>query len=165
MKVKQFLAALILLTGVHFAAQAQFSLGAGLGYGTDVEELAIRARGVYAISGPWRAASDFDFYLDGEDDLTYWELNLNGHYIFYNTEKMKAYALAGLSFFHVGVDYDTTIPGFDDVSDNDTGLNLGAGLEIPLGPVDFFGEAKFTLGGAEQLFLAAGLQFPFGGKK
>ena len=164
MKIKHFLITLLLLAGIQFSSNAQLSLGAGLGYGTDIEELAIRARGVYAISGPWRAAADFDFYLDGEKNISFWEFNVNGHYLFLNNEKLRAYALPGLKFYHVKIDYDSNLPGFTNVSNTDTGVNLGAGLEVPLGPVDFFGEAKFSLAGSEQLFIAAGIQIPLGGR-
>jgi opacity protein-like surface antigen len=158
MKIKHLFLTLLFLTGVQFAANAQLKLGAGLGYGTDIEELGIQFRGVYTVSDPWRASADFVLYFDGVDDLSIWELNLNGHYVFINDEKKTVYALAGLNI--IKVNFDAT-SGLDDTSD--TGLNLGAGIEIPLGSVELFGEARFALGGAEQLFFSAGVQIPLGG--
>lgn len=160
MKIKHLLATLLLLAGIQFAANAQLRLGAGLGYGLDIEELGLQFRGVYTISDPWRGAADFVFYFDGEDNLSIWELNLNGHYTFVNDEKKTIYALAGLNFLKVN--YDAT-SGFADNSD--TGLNVGAGLELPISSnIEFFSEARFSIGGSEQFFISAGVQYFMGNK-
>ena len=158
MKIKHLLVTLLFLTGIQFAANAQLRLGAGLGYGTDVEELGLQFRGVYTITDPWRAAADFVTYFDGVEDLSVWELNLNAHYAFLNDEKKTVYALAGLNFFKIN--YDATSGNSDN---SDTGLNLGAGLELPITPqIEFYSEARFALGGSEQLFISAGIQYFLG---
>ena len=158
MKIKHLLATLLLLTGIQFAANAQLRLGAGLGYGFDVEELGLQVRGVYTITDPWRGAVDFVTYFDGVEDLSIWELNLNGHYAFINDEKKTVYALAGLNFFKYNWDASSV-----NADNSDTGLNLGAGLELPITPqIEFLSEARFALGGSEQLFISAGVQYFIG---
>lgn len=158
MKIKHFFLTLIVLAGVQFAANAQLRLGAGLGYGFDIEELGLQFRGVYTISDPWRGAADFVFYFDGVEDLSIWELNLNGHYTFINDEKKTVYALAGLNFLKFNYDASSTF-----ADNSDTGLNLGAGLEIPISEsIEFFSEARFSLGGSEQFFISAGVQYFMG---
>lgn len=164
MKIKHLLATLLLLAGILFSANAQLSAGGGISYGTEVEAIGIQPRVVYTISGPWRAGADFNFFFDGDEGVSYWDLNLNGHYVFHEQDNLSAYALAGLNFFHVGVDYDTTIPGFDDASDTDTGLNIGAGLQLPIGKLSGLLEARYVLSDTDQLVLSACILFPIGGK-
>ncbi|HRI58499.1 MAG TPA: outer membrane beta-barrel protein, partial [Saprospiraceae bacterium] len=149
MKINHILLTLILMAGIQLAANAQLRLGAGLGYGTDIEELGLQLRGVYTISDPWRGAADFVFYFDGVEDLSIWELNLNAHYAFITDEKKTVYALAGLNFLKFNYDASSTF-----ADNSDTGLNLGAGLELPIsGPFEFFSEARITLGGSDQFFI------------
>ena len=164
MKARHFFAAVFFLTGTCFHADAQLQAGGGISYGTEAEAVGIQPRIVYTISEPWRAGADFNYFLDGDEGISYWDLNLNGHYVFYTSEKLSAYALAGLNFFHVSVDNNPSIPGFEDVSDTDTGLNLGAGLQLPLGRLSGLLEARYVLGDADQLVISACVMFPLGSK-
>lgn len=158
MKIKHIFVTLLLLAGFQFAANAQFLLGGGVGYGTEVEAISIQPRAVYTITGPWRAGADFNLYLDGDEGVSYWDLNLNGHYVFHDTEGFKAYALAGINFLHVKVDF-----GLVEGSDTETGLNIGAGAQLPIGPLNGLLEARYVIGDADQLVISATVLFPLGG--
>lgn len=158
MKIKHILVTLLFLAGIQFTANAQLKLGAGIAYGTEGSDLGLQFRGVYTITDPWRAAADYIYYFDGVEDLSIWELNFNGHYVFINDEKKTLYALAGLNI--IKANYDSA-SGLADNSD--TGLNLGGGIEIPLSRVEIYAEARFTLGGSDQLLLCGGVQIPIGG--
>lgn len=147
----------------YSTADAQFKLGAGLMYGSEVEQLGIRVDGVYTINEQFRGVVDFGYYFpedEGGVSLNYWELNLNGNYMFLSDAEqgLNAYALAGLNFFNASVD----IEGFGSSSNSETGLNLGAGLEYNLDFAELFAEAKFVIGNADQLNVGAGLRFPLG---
>jgi opacity protein-like surface antigen len=147
-------------------ATAQISVGGGLAYGTEIEELGIQAGGVYTINEDFRAGVDFIYYLTGDDsgfgaDLTWFEINANGHYLFVTEEDLIVYALGGLNFATFSYD----IPAFQgfgggDVSETEIGLNVGAGLEYGLGFADLYAELKYALSSADQLVLSAGLRFP-----
>ncbi|MCE7925980.1 MAG: hypothetical protein DYG98_23265 [Haliscomenobacteraceae bacterium CHB4] len=163
MKISQFSASMFLFAGLPFLAQAQLSVGGGISYGSEVEAVGIQPRVIYTISGPWRAAADFNFYLDGKEKVTYWDLNLNGHYAFHEGDAVTAYALAGLNFFHAEVDTGSSLPGFEDVSDTETGLNIGAGVQLPLGRLSGLLEARYVLGDYDQLVLSACVLFPING--
>ena len=155
MKLVNNLCVLVALLFVTNTVQAQLKVGGGLGFGFDVENLALQARGVYGINEQFRGEADFSYYLEGTDGLSYWEFNLNGNYMIINSGGFNIYALAGLNFFHFSTE---TIIG--NVSDTDTGLNIGGGAEMGLTDnVNLFGEAKFVLGGADQLFVAVGALF------
>ncbi|MDR9418458.1 outer membrane protein [Gracilimonas sp.] len=159
-------------------SQAQFvKAGVGLMYGTEIEQPGIRVDGVYQINEEIRAVADFGFYLPDETESsgggvtstttsTYWELNLNGNYIFSSdTESgMTAYALAGLNYLNFNVDSEASGGGFTgstSFSDSEVGLNVGAGIEYALDFGDLFGEAKYVIGDFDQLNIGAGLRFNF----
>lgn len=146
-------------------ASAQISVGGGLAFGTEVEELGIQAGGVYTINEEFRAAADFIYYLTGDDndfggDFTWWEFNANGHYLFVTEEDMIVYALGGLNFASFSYDFNFEGFGGGSVSETEIGLNIGAGLEYGLGFADLYGELKYALSSADQLVLSAGLRFP-----
>jgi opacity protein-like surface antigen len=146
-------------------ATAQISVGGGLAFGTEVEELGIQAGGVYTINEEFRAGADFIYYLTGDDsgfgdNFTWWEFNANGHYLFVTEEDLIVYALGGLNFASFSYDFPE-FQGFGgNVSETEIGLNVGAGLEYGLGFADLYAELKYALSSADQLVLSAGLRFP-----
>lgn len=154
MKLVNNLCALLVLLFVATTAQAQLSVGGGLGYGFDIEALGIQGRAVYGITDQIRGQADFTYFLEGTDGVTSWEFNVNGNYMLTSSGGFDIYALAGLNFAHVTVD----LGPFGNASNTDTGLNIGAGAQMGLSDnLNFFGEAKFSLGGSDQLFLGAGV--------
>jgi len=132
---------------------AQLSAGAGLAYGSEIDEIGVQVRGVYQITEMWRAGADIILWLDGVDDASIWELNLNAHYAFLNSGSTILYALAGLNVATVKA---------GDASNSKTGINLGAGAQIPLiDNIGAFAELRYVLGDADQLVIAGGIIFAF----
>lgn len=166
-----FAIALFLFASAGNDAQAQFIVGGGLAFGTDIESAGVQAGGVYALNDDrgLRLAADFIFFFPGEDapgfDVNVFEINLNGHYIFYSEDAVMAYALGGLSIATVSVDVDLGIPGVpsSSVSDTELGINAGAGIEYDLGFGYLYGEAKLVLGGFDQFVISGGIRVPVGG--
>jgi len=173
--MKKLLTTLFIVTfalGLHSTVLGQvqegdFKIGAGLSFGSGVgfggldNDLGIRVDAYHAFTDEIRGGGDFTFYLpksEGGVDITVWELNLNGNYVFYNEAELIGYALAGINITGLNLSGDN---GFDS-SDTEIGLNLGAGLEYGLDFADLFAEAKLgNLGGnADQFVLSAGLRFP-----
>lgn len=153
-------------------ANAQFTnVGVGLMYGSEIEQLGLRVDGVYQINEEFRAVADFGFYLPDETDfgggntttVTWWELNLNGNYIFHSDVEsgLKAYALAGLNYLNFKVESEGQF-GSSSASDNEVGLNVGAGGEYAVGFGNLFAELKYVIGDADQLNIGAGVRFPLG---
>lgn len=151
----------------YSTAEAQFTdVGVGLMYGTEIEQPGLRVDGVYQINEDFRAVADLGFYLPDETEFfggsvttTWWELNLNGNYVFHTDAEsgLKAYALAGLNYLNFKVE-----SGGQSESDNEVGLNIGAGGEYTMGFGNLFAELKFVLGDADQLNIGAGVRFPLG---
>lgn len=110
-----FVTFFILLSAAE--AQAQFSAGAGVLYGFELERVGIRADGVYSINETFRAAADFGYYfpetveesfLNYTATWKYWEFNANVHYLFVNNEEWNVYGIAGINYlkFNHSESYD-----------------------------------------------------------
>ncbi len=139
------------------SATAQFSVGAGLAYGAELEDLGIQVKGLYQIDDTWRGAVDLIFYFDGVEDVNVTEINLNGQYLFGDIESVAPYALAGLNIFRVGTSLDGT-----SFSASEVGLNVGGGVNFPISEtLTGAAELKYVIGDADQLVIGAGVIFSF----
>ncbi len=154
---------------VTHTANAQFLLGGGLVYGTDIEAIGIQANGVYPLDEEKgiNLAGDLTLYFPDEVpgvDVSLFAINANGHYIFTTTETMMAYALAGLNIaiVKIGVDFGEFI-GSSSVSDTELGINAGAGAQFDVGFGYAYAEAKLVLGGFDQIVIGGGIRVPIGG--
>ncbi len=145
---------LVLAFGIHSTATAQISVGGGLGYGTNIEALGLKVDGVYTINEDFRAGADIIYYFE-DSDVTFWELNLNGNYIFTQDESMIIYGLAGINYARQSVSTE-----WGSWSNSEVGLNIGAGLEYDLGFATIAPEIKYALSSLDQLVISAGLRFP-----
>lgn len=155
-------------------SQAQFvKAGVGLMYGSEIEKIGLRVDGVYQINDEFRAVADLGIFMPDKTDLgggdevtiTWWEFNANANYIFLSDEEsgLTAYALGGLNFTTLRWSYSGDNSGmFNDNSETEFGLNIGAGAEYNLDFADLFGELKFVIGDADQLNIGIGLRFPLG---
>lgn len=136
------------------SAQGQAMLGGGIAYGADVEEMGLQARALYGVSDRINVSADVIYYLDGIENFSYYEFNVNAQYEFYESGDFSAYGLAGFNYFGF------TVLGLEG---SDSGLNLGAGAYYEIGnSISAFGELKHAIGGSEQFLLAAGLLFRLG---
>ncbi|MFK7846047.1 MAG: hypothetical protein AB8G77_12170 [Rhodothermales bacterium] len=154
---------------VSHTANAQFLLGGGLVYGTDIEAIGIQANGVYTLNEEQgiNLAGDLTLYFPDEVpgvDVSLFAINANGHYIFTTTETLVAYALAGLNIavVKIGVDFGEVF-GSSSVSDTELGINAGAGAQFDVGFGFAYAEAKLVLGGFDQFVLGGGIRIPIGG--
>ncbi|MTB53102.1 outer membrane beta-barrel protein [Lewinella sp. W8] len=147
---------LLLFAGFSSTAAAQLSVGGGIAYGFEAEEIGINVRGVYAFNETIAAQAGFIYYLV-EDGLTLNEINLNGNYVFVDSGAgTKVYALAGLNFTTVGVD----LGQFGSASTTETGLNVGAGAKFGLGgSASLFGEVRYVISDFDGLVAGVGVLF------
>jgi opacity protein-like surface antigen len=158
---------LILIAFFSFTTvNAQISLGGGLGYATEIDNLNFHLDGNYAFNEKWEGAATFTYYLTGEEaagfDLSWYGFDFNAHYNFSEYTNGKIYGLAGLNIMMVSVSYDdpTGMIGDISTSDTDIGLNIGVGTKYALNEkLSLFGEAKYTIAGAGFFNLGAGLLF------
>ncbi len=95
-------------------SNAQISAGAGIIYGFEIERIGIRADGVYTINDDWRAAADFGYYFPESEfgfKISWWELNVNAHYIFLDNDEFRVYGLAGLNYLNFNFSEDDNSQG------------------------------------------------------
>lgn len=143
------------------------SLGGGITYGLDLEEIGIQAVGTYSLNENIRVGADFIYWLTSDESFfgssfssTLFEINGNVHYLFYNENDIVIYALGSLGVHYASVSID--VPGFGSESDSDAelGLGFGAGAEYNLGPVSLYFEPRLFISGFDQFALSAGVRVP-----
>ncbi|MDX1940824.1 MAG: outer membrane beta-barrel protein [Saprospiraceae bacterium] len=165
MRQIKIFASIVFFLAFISGASAQLRLGAGMGFGFDVEEFSAFVRGAYDFTDQWRANATFNYYFIGEDDgtsidLNLFDINLDGHFTFAQPATIDVYAIGGLNIGISSVD----APIVGKSSDTEIGLNLGAGANFGVADnADIVTEFKYTIGGFDQLFFAAGVLFKFGG--
>jgi opacity protein-like surface antigen len=165
-----FLFAFVLSVSLSTTASAQISLGGGIVYGFDIEELGIQASGTYNLSPEMRLGGDIIYWLIGDDSFmgeswstTYMEVNANFNYIFYDENDLILYGIGTLGIHYASFSYDFNFNGFSDSgseSDTELGLGLGVGLEYNLGSVVLYSEPRIFLSGFDQFAISAGVRVP-----
>lgn len=146
--------------------EGDISVGAGISYGTDIEEIGIQANGTYVLKPNMRLGADFIYWLTESNDYysyTALEFNANFHYIFHNQDGFMAYGIGSLGIHYAKVDSDYDAGEFGDysysASDSELGLGIGVGGEYNLGAASIFAEPRFFLSGFDQFELTAGVRF------
>lgn len=142
-----------------FAQEGQIELGAGLLYGSQIEELGIQVNGSYRLNEEIELAPDVSlFFVDEDRGLdSYWAINLNGHYIFMAEDEYNAYGIGGIN-----ITFAENSEGFtlDDESDTELGLNVGAGGEYYLDSFSLYAELKYIISDFDGLVIGAGIRLP-----
>ncbi len=191
--MKKFFVMVALVAAMGFSAgqinaqESKFALGAGLNYGTEIENLGVSLLGLYTINEQWEVAPGFTFFFE-KDYTKLSSLDLNGHYVFSNNGTNTFYGLAGLnvtffkwemdgvgnSYQEQGDEYSDDVWGdmFDDlysdlaaemeIKEEYIGLNIGVGGRFKLSDVlSINAEAKYILGDLDYLNIGAGLLYHF----
>ncbi len=163
--MKKLFVLLFLYTCLASSAQAQFEIGGGLIYGTDIEELGISGRAAFRLTDNWRIQPTFNYFFTedvGSIKTSVWSLNADANYVFGVFGVLKPYVLAGLNITTVRVKIDDNSFLADNTeSDTEVGVNLGGGLDFDLKKVIPFVEIKFVLSDFDQAVLAGGVKFGF----
>ena len=156
--------------GLSFGSQAAInSSGNGkLGLGIEVNALAQIAE---KIDGEAALIIYFPSSTSGVDfNMT--TFNLNGHYNFFEQDKLSAYGLAGLSMTfgtttfstpEINYGYGYVIPA-SETSDSfsEIGLNIGAGGAYAVSDkLDLTSQLGYTISDADQLFFNVGVMYKF----
>lgn len=148
-------------------AKAQISVGGGLWYGTDINNIGISANGKYAIDENWAAQASFTYFLK-KDYVTWSTLDLNANYNITEIENVGGlYGIGGIGLTFWGWDTGSSSSEYgayyDDLLDYNTtefGLNLGAGLNIGINEkLGVSPEVMYTFGGVNYLRIGAKIMF------
>ncbi len=165
MKKILLVATVIALCGIFQNAKAQFSLGAGLNYATEIGTLGISAQAAYDFTEQWAATGAFTYYFE-KDNVTWTNIDLNANYTFTEIENIgKLYGIAGFSHLTASVDIPKYIEGNityggGSISESKTGVNLGAGLKMDLSEKMLLcPELMYTSTGSGHIRIGAKLMF------
>ena len=169
MKTKLFfITALLFLGGIFVSsAQTETRLGAMVAYGTEIENVGIGVNAEFPILEDLTISPGFIYYLPKDESgvsVNWWELNGNANYYLVNSESLAFYALGGINYSQVKVEYDGGgfggFAGSMSASDGRVGLNLGAGANFNIGgSITPFAEAKYVIIDGAQLVIGAGVKF------
>ncbi|MDI6401531.1 outer membrane beta-barrel protein [Balneolaceae bacterium ANBcel3] len=131
--------------------------GLGVTYGLDMGDPGITGSLYYSFADEIRVGGDVTYFFASADEGTKnpkaFELNFNAHYHLMNQEVLRFYLLAGVQFAYIG--YMVEADG-QNVSESETGINLGGGVEWDLDGLTLFLEPKYTLGGFDQAVITFG---------
>lgn len=157
---------IVLLLSASVSLQAQESkirAGAGLVYATDINNLGLALKGVYAITPEWEGAFGFTHILK-KDYVSYNIVDLDAHYVFAQTsDEMSFYGLAGLALNFWKVDFGDLGWGLGGTATgSDAGLNLGVGMNYLLSSnLRLVPEVRFTVLDGSFARLGATVQYSF----
>jgi opacity protein-like surface antigen len=150
-------------------AKAQISVGGGLWYGTDINNVGFSINGKYAFNEDWSAAPSFTYFLK-KDYITWSALDLNANYNITEIENIGSlYGIGGIGITFWGWDEKDTGLGewaeyvgeSLDTNTTEFGINLGAGLNVATSDkLAFAPEIMYTFGGVN--YLRIGVKIMFG---
>jgi len=135
---------------------AQYSAGGGLDYNVDVKRTGIFLRGEYQIRPNWSAALSFNYFIEGDSDVTKYEWALDAHRYFWEDGRRRVYFIGGLNLFHDrrnGAEENA-------VRKNNFGLSFGIGGQTELMPrVIPFSEVKVSVGDGSLFGMFLGVRY------
>jgi hypothetical protein len=157
-KLTQFsVISILLLMAVSQIAVAQVSAGAGMAFGSEIEQTGVQGDLHYRFSNlpALQLGAGFIYYFP-KDNHHFTEFNLNGSYIFYEEFMFKSYAYTGLNYARSKVDSGN-------ISGTETafGLNIGLGAEYDFGSILAFGDLKYVVSKFDQPVFSIGIRVPF----
>ncbi len=156
-----FIALVLFLTITHVTT-AQTKIGVFLGYGSEIETLALGANAEFFVNEKLSIAPGLVFFLPNDQSgykISMWEVNGNVNYYFVTEGSVNFYGLAGLNIAGIKYNFDDNTL-FDDGSDTELGLNLGVGANFEVGKNFMpFGEIKYAISDFDQLAIFFGLKF------
>jgi hypothetical protein len=175
MRLVSILAVATLLGVATPASAGEVVMGAGVGYGSEIEMPGLQLGAYYAFTGKLanlRVGGDIDGFMPnsdrgvgGEGKVTWFDFNVNAHYLIPGLPEdspFSVYALGGLSLaiIHASFTYDEGV-NQRDLAETEAkpGVNLGGGAEYDIKFAAAYIEGKYVISSADQLVVFLGLRF------
>lgn len=135
-------------------ASAQTTVTGGAAFGTE-GDLGLKVGAHMPVSGDIHGAADITLFFPSNYDLL--EVNVNALYPI-PMNSLNVSAIGGLNYSKISVESVTFLgQKVGGGSASDIGLNVGGMIEFGDGPLGFYVDAKFVLGGSEQLVIGGGV--------
>lgn len=162
---RTILAGAAVALGLAFAtpstASAQMGFVVQGSYGSDYEAIGAGAGVTFGLgslttNSGIRAEATFDYFFT-DDPLKVWEVNANALMDIKSVPGL--YVGAGVNYANFSWDFDNLCEIIDcDSSESEIGLNVLGGWNFA-GSKGPFVQARFALGGGEQLYVTGGIRF------
>jgi hypothetical protein len=133
----------------------QMNIGGGLSV-NQWPEAGMFARAGYDITDRIRINSGI-FFSFGERPATHAAINVDFHYIFIK-RTVSVYGVAGYQIAFVDEIYVGPLETYE--SSVPTGINLGAGVELPFDSINMFAEITYGDIPITSLYVSVGMRFP-----
>ena len=168
MRIKSLFAGAVLALGLAAvapsSAQAQVGFVVQGSYGLDYEALGVGGGvnlglGSLTTKQGIRLETTFDYFLT-DDPLSVWEIN--GNLLEDIPSVANLYVGAGINYANFSYDDNGLCGAFGalcDASSSEIGLNILGGYKLGTGKAAPFVQARFSLGGGEQLVVTGGFRF------
>lgn len=146
----------------------KIELGAGLVYGSEVDNLGIRFEGLYDINPQFDASAELTYFFQEDvpgGNRSFVTLNSDVHYQFpLESDEFNVYGLGGLNLaISSNPTYTNPVTGQEyGGTEARLGLNLGGGFEYPVDFGYLIGEMKYVISDFDQLVVNAGVRIPLG---
>ena len=147
----------MLISAASFAQQGKMTVGIHGAYIIDSpHNFGLGANIGYEFIDNLRGVAEFDYYFK-KDYVSFWEVDANVEYLFrLSGGKVALYPLIGLNVLGQSVGDTQT------VSDSKLGMNIGAGVEIPVSSsIALKAEYNYKTQGNGASFLKFGVVIPF----
>ena len=163
------LVAICMLFGITAIPQS-WSLGPGVLYGDDIQQVGIHVRGYYNLPGDRICfGPEFSHFFsksehrDGEEISKYLnEINFNLHYIFELNDKWGIYPVTGVNLSFEREEVRLQNGGVQNNRDSAVGVNLGIGLHRAVNNWLIFGEFDHLFSDLSQKSFVMGAFYTFG---
>jgi len=156
--MKKLVVTLVVVCFFTLTSEAQTRLGAGLGWGSDVDDVGLGINAEFFVKNNISINPGIIIYLEDDgiyQDRDWWELNVNGNFYFAKEGSVDFYGIGGINL--------TTISReAGDVRDAETelGINLGIGANFDFGGAVLpYSEVKYIAGNFDQAVLFFGIRF------
>ena len=163
---KVFKIAIVAIAAVTMsvAAQAQQKgdMAAGgslvIGTGDSFTNVGISGKFLYNVTDPIRMEGSLTFFLK-KNNVSFWDISVNGHYLFPVADQITVYPLAGLGIFGSKVDMGS----WGSYSNSDVCFNIGGGMDFKLTDQLFLNaELKYKIVNHwNRLMISAGITYKF----
>src|SRR5690606_24842047 len=122
MKLKSIVLGIFVMAlslGYSVNAQENTRIGALLAYGTEIESIGVGTSAEFPSLENITISSSVIYYLPKEEsglNMSWIEVNANANYYVVTQHNLGVYAIGGLNYSHINVEYDSSF-AFADASD------------------------------------------------
>ena len=109
------------------STEAQFAIGAGIAYTSNTNDVGIQLKTQFSFAKRWRIEGSINGYSTNSNQNVYADANINGNYIFTETETVELHALLGYNVFFGKYSTTGIVPPSPGLLAQ--GINIGAGMQ------------------------------------